>query len=137
MTTIISEIFGREVLDSRGNPTVEVEVRSTSGHFGRAIVPSGASTGSFEAVELRDGESRFMGKGVQKAVDNVNSVISPALNGMNLFDQLLVDKTMITLDGSENKNVLGANAILGVSIALAHASAKSKEIPLYKYLGGE
>ena len=134
--TTIKDIFAREVLDSRGNPTVEVDVRTDSGEFGRGIVPSGASTGTFEALELRDGDTRFMGKGVQKAVDNVNSVIAPALVGMNVFDQLLVDKTMITLDGSENKTVLGANAILGVSMAVARAGAAAVGMPLFAYLGG-
>ena len=134
--TTIKDIFAREVLDSRGNPTVEVDVRTDSGEFGRGIVPSGASTGTFEALELRDGDTRFMGKGVQKAVDNVNSVIAPALVGMNVFDQLLVDKTMITLDGSENKTVLGANAILGVSMAVARAGAAAGGMPLFAYLGG-
>ena len=134
--TTIKDVFAREVLDSRGNPTVEVDVRTDSGEFGRGIVPSGASTGTFEALELRDGDTRFMGKGVQKAVDNVNSVIAPALVGMNVFDQLLVDKTMITLDGSENKTVLGANAILGVSMAVARAGAAAVGMPLFAYLGG-
>jgi len=134
--TTIKDIFAREVLDSRGNPTVEVDVRTASGEFGRGIVPSGASTGTFEALELRDGDTRFMGKGVQKAVDNVNSVIAPALVGMSVFDQLLVDKTMITLDGSENKTVLGANAILGVSMAVARAGAAAVGMPLFAYLGG-
>ena len=132
----ISQVYGREVLDSRGNPTVEVEVQLESGHTGRAIVPSGASTGTFEALELRDGESRYLGKGVQKAVENVNSVISPALQGLNALDQLLVDDTMLKLDGSENKNVLGANAILGVSMAVSRAASDAVGLPLYAYLGG-
>jgi len=134
--SVISRVYGREVLDSRGNPTVEVEVQLESGHFGRAIVPSGASTGTFEALELRDGESRYLGKGVQKAVENVNAVIAPALQGINGLDQLLVDNTMLTLDGSDNKNVLGANAILGVSMAVARAAADAVGLPLYSYLGG-
>ena len=134
--TVISHVLGREVLDSRGNPTVEVEVRTKSGHFGRAIVPSGASTGTFEALELRDGESRYLGKGVQKAVANVNSVIAPALVGISALDQLLVDQTMLQLDGSENKNLLGANAILGVSMAVARAAADAVGLPLFAYLGG-
>tara|TARA_Y100001935_G_scaffold255570_2_gene269586 strand:- start:4040 stop:5326 length:1287 start_codon:yes stop_codon:yes gene_type:complete len=133
---VISQVYGREVLDSRGNPTVEVEVQLESGHFGRAIVPSGASTGTFEALELRDGESRYLGKGVQKAVENVNTVIAPALQGINGLDQLLVDNTMLTLDGSDNKKVLGANAILGVSMAVARAAADAVGLPLYSYLGG-
>lgn len=133
---VISQVYGREVLDSRGNPTVEVEVQLESGHSGRAIVPSGASTGTFEALELRDGESRYLGKGVKKAVENVNAVIAPALLGVNGLDQLLVDNTMLTLDGSDNKNVLGANAILGVSMAVARAAADAVGLPLYSYLGG-
>ena len=133
--SVISQVYGREVLDSRGNPTVEVEVQLESGHFGRAIVPSGASTGTFEALELRDGESRYLGKGVQKAVENVNAVIAPALQGINGLDQLLVDNTMLTLDGSDNKKVLGANAILGVSMAVARAAADAVGLPLYSYLG--
>jgi len=133
---VISHVYGREVLDSRGNPTVEVDVQLESGHFGRSIVPSGASTGTFEALELRDGESRYLGKGVKKAVENVNAVIAPALLGVNGLDQLLVDNIMLTLDGSENKNVLGANAILGVSMAVARAAADAVGLPLYSYLGG-
>ncbi len=134
--TVISQVLGREVLDSRGNPTVEVEVRTKSGHFGRAIVPSGASTGTFEALELRDGDKRYLGKGVQKAVANVNTVIAPALEGISVLDQLLVDNTMLTLDGSDNKNLLGANAILGVSMAVARAGAEAVGLPLFAYLGG-
>ncbi len=134
--TKITHVLGREVLDSRGNPTVEVEVKTKSGHFGRAIVPSGASTGTFEALELRDGEKRYLGKGVQKAVANVNTVIAPALEGVNVLDQLLVDHTMLELDGSENKNLLGANAILGVSMAVARAAADAVGLPLFAYLGG-
>jgi enolase len=134
--TKISKIVAREVLDSRGNPTVEVDVHTESSSIGRAIVPSGASTGTFEALELRDGDQRFKGKGVQKAVENVNQVIAPALVGMNVFDQLLIDQTMIMLDGSDNKKVLGANAILGVSMAVSRAAAESINVPLYSYLGG-
>ena len=136
MMTTIEQIFGREVLDSRGNPTVEVEVTTSSGFTGRAIVPSGASTGTFEALELRDGDDRYLGKGVKKAVANVNEVICPALLGMNVLDQLSVDKAMLTLDGSDNKNTLGANAILGVSMAVARAAATEVGLPLFAYLGG-
>ena len=115
----IESIFAREIMDSRGNPTVEVEVIVEGGFMGRAAVPSGASTGAFEAVELRDGDKgRYLGKGVQKAVDNVNDIIAPEIVGMNVFDQALIDKTMIDLDGTPNKAKLGANAILGVSLAL-------------------
>ena len=134
--TTIEQIFGREVLDSRGNPTVEVEVTTSSGFTGRAIVPSGASTGTFEALELRDGDDRYLGKGVKKAVANVNEVICPALLGMNVLDQLSIDKAMLTLDGSDNKNTLGANAILGVSMAVARAAAAEVGLPLFAYLGG-
>jgi enolase len=134
--TLIEHVFGREVLDSRGNPTIEVEVVTQSGHFGRAIVPSGASTGSFEALELRDGDTRYLGKGVQKAVQNVNEVIAPALLGTDVQDQILIDNTLIKLDGTENKEVLGANAILGVSMAAVRAGADSVSLPLYAYLGG-
>jgi enolase len=132
----IEKIFGREVLDSRGNPTVEVEVTTAGGFTGRAIVPSGASTGTFEALELRDGEDRYLGKGVQKAVANVNNVIAPALINLNVLDQLKIDQTMLDLDGSENKNTLGANAILGVSMAVARAAASVVGLPLFAYLGG-
>ncbi|WP_054951285.1 phosphopyruvate hydratase [Numidum massiliense] len=136
MTTIL-EVYGREVLDSRGNPTVEVEVVLESGAVGRAIVPSGASTGAHEAVELRDGDkARYMGKGVQKAVANVNDIIAPELVGYDALDQVGVDKALIALDGTENKGKLGANAILGVSLATARAAADALEIPLYTYLGG-
>ena len=134
--TAIEKIFGREVLDSRGNPTVEVEVTTTSGFIGRSIVPSGASTGTFEALELRDGEDRYAGKGVQKAVANVNRVIAPALLGLNVLDQLKIDQTMLDLDGSDNKNTLGANAILGVSMATCRAAAAAVGLPLFAYLGG-
>lgn len=133
----IQHVYAREVLDSRGNPTVEVEVLTESGFFGRAIVPSGASTGEYEAVELRDGDKdRYLGKGVQKAVDNVNNLISEAIIGFDVTDQAGIDRTMIALDGTENKGKLGANAILGVSMACAHAAAESVGLPLYRYLGG-
>jgi enolase len=133
----IAEIHAREVLDSRGNPTVEAEVLLSDGSLGRAIVPSGASTGEHEAVELRDGDTnRFMGKGTLKAVENVNSEIAEALAGYDAFDQRGLDHKMIELDGTENKGRLGANAILSVSMAAARASAESLKIPLYRYLGG-
>lgn len=133
----IIDVYAREVLDSRANPTVEVEVELEDGSMGRAIVPSGASTGAFEAVELRDGDkSRFLGKGVLKAVQNVNEIIAPELIGMNVFDQPLIDKVMIELDGTDNKGKLGANAILGVSLAVARAAAASLGLPLYQYIGG-
>ena len=133
----IVKVWGREVLDSRGNPTVEVEVMTESGAFGRAIVPSGASTGEREALELRDGDkSRYLGKGTLKAVNNVNEVIAPAILGMNVADQALIDKTMIELDGTFDKSKLGANAILGVSMACARAAADYYGMPLYRYLGG-
>ena len=135
----IVDVYAREVLDSRGNPTIEVEVFTESGAFGRALVPSGASTGEYEAVELRDGDkSRYLGKGVQKAVDNVNEIIAPMLVGeeYSVLDQVGVDHALIELDGTENKGKLGANAILGVSMAVAHAAANYLDIPLYQYLGG-
>jgi enolase len=136
MSTII-EIYAREVLDSRGNPTVEVEVYTESGAFGRAIVPSGASTGEYEAVELRDGDKeRYLGKGVLNAVNNVNENIAPELIGFDVLDQVGIDQTLIELDGTENKGKLGANAILGVSMAVAHAAADFLGVPLYVYLGG-
>jgi enolase len=136
MSTII-EIYAREVLDSRGNPTVEVEVYTESGAFGRAIVPSGASTGEYEAVELRDGDKeRYLGKGVMNAVNNVNENIAPELIGFDVLDQVGIDQTLIELDGTENKGKLGANAILGVSMAVAHAAADFLNVPLYMYLGG-
>ena len=130
---IIAEVYAREVLDSRGNPTVEVEVTTESGAFGRALVPSGASTGQYEAVELRDGDKgRYLGKGVTKAVTNVNEEIAPLLEGkFDVFDQVGIDYAMIELDGTENKGRLGANAILGVSLAVAHAAADSLGVPLY------
>lgn len=133
----ITDIYAREVLDSRGNPTVEVEVRTDSGVFGRGIVPSGASTGEHEAVELRDGDKeRYLGKGVSKAVENVNTVIADALLGYDVRNQQAIDKLMIELDGTPNKGKLGANAILGVSIAVARAAAEYTDVPLYQYLGG-
>ncbi len=133
----ITDILAREVLDSRGNPTIEVEVYTESGAFGRGMVPSGASTGEHEAIELRDGDkSRYLGKGVLKAVENVNNVISEALIGFDVRDQMAIDKTMIELDGTPNKSKLGANAILGVSIAVARAAADYLDVPLYQYLGG-
>ncbi|HAS53992.1 MAG TPA: phosphopyruvate hydratase [Nitrospiraceae bacterium] len=132
----ILDVFAREVIDSRGNPTVEADVFLESGAMGRAIVPSGASTGEREALELRDGGSRYLGKGVQKAVKNVIDVIAPALLGMEAMDQAVVDKTMIELDGTENKGKLGANAILAVSLAVARAAAEESGLPLYQYLGG-
>jgi enolase len=133
----IAEIHAREVLDSRGNPTVEAQVFLADGSFGRAIVPSGASTGEHEAVELRDDDTnRFLGKGVLKAVENVNSEIAEALAGLDAFDQRALDQKMIELDGTDNKGRLGANAILSVSMAAARASAESLKVPLYRYLGG-
>ena len=133
----IVEIHAREILDSRGNPTVEVEVRTVSGAFGRAAVPSGASTGENEALELRDGDkNRYLGKGVLNAVKNVNEVIAPAVIGMNVADQVGIDKTMIALDGTPTKSKLGANAILGVSLAVARAAADYFGMPLYRYIGG-
>jgi enolase len=132
----IEHIVGREVLDSRGNPTVEVEVLLESGARGRAIVPSGASTGQFEAVELRDDETRFGGKGVLRAVEHVNGELHAALIGMEALDQRTVDVAMIDLDGTDNKARLGANALLGVSLAVARASADEQELPLFRYVGG-
>ena len=133
----IEKIVGREVLDSRGNPTVEVDVTLESGAFGRAAVPSGASTGENEALELRDGDkSRYMGKGVLKAVANVNGPIAEALVGMSALDQIAIDEAMLALDGTDTKSRLGANAILGVSLAVAKAAADYLDLPLYKYIGG-
>jgi enolase len=133
----IVKITGREVLDSRGNPTVEVDVLTASGAFGRAAVPSGASTGVHEALELRDGDkSRYLGKGVLKAVENVNNIIEPALIGYSVLDQTAIDKALIELDGTPTKSKLGANAILGVSLAVAKAAADYLNIPLYRYIGG-
>lgn len=135
--TIISDVYAREILDSRGNPTIEVEVWTESGGYGRAGVPSGASTGAFEAVELRDGDkSRYLGKGVQTAVDNVNNIIAPEIIGRDSVDQILIDNMLIDLDGTHNKGKLGANAILGVSIACAKAAADTLGLNLYQYLGG-
>ena len=135
--SIITDVYAREILDSRGNPTIEVEVYTESGAFGRGLVPSGASTGEHEAVELRDGDkARYGGKGVLKAVDNVNNIIAEAIIGYDVRDQMAIDKAMIALDGTPNKGKLGANAILGVSIACARAAADYLEIPLYHYLGG-
>ncbi|MBA8822056.1 phosphopyruvate hydratase [Ochrobactrum sp. P6BS-III] len=135
MTAII-DIVGREILDSRGNPTVEVDVVLEDGSFGRAAVPSGASTGAHEAVELRDGGSRYLGKGVEKAVEAVNGKIFDAIAGLDAESQLLIDQTLIDLDGTANKGNLGANAILGVSLAVAKAAAQATGLPLYRYVGG-
>ncbi|HDR05429.1 MAG TPA: phosphopyruvate hydratase [Candidatus Marinimicrobia bacterium] len=135
MSTIV-EVFGREILDSRGNPTVEVEVILEDGSWGRAAVPSGASTGEHEAIELRDGDDRYMGKGVLKAVQNVNEIIAPEIEGEDVLELARLDQIMIDLDGTENKEKLGANAILGVSMAAARAGAAFLEMPLYTYLGG-
>ncbi|MFN4235179.1 MAG: phosphopyruvate hydratase [Bacteroidia bacterium] len=133
----IAQIHARQILDSRGNPTIEVDVVTDRGTFGRAAVPSGASTGVHEAVELRDGDKgRYLGKEVQKAVQNVNTVIAQELNGMYIFDQIAIDQTMIELDGTDNKSNLGANAILGVSLACAKAAAETAGQPLYRYVGG-
>lgn len=135
--SIITDVYAREVLDSRGNPTLEVEVYTESGAFGRGMVPSGASTGEHEAVELRDGDkSRYLGLGTQKAVDNVNNIIAEAIIGYDVRDQQAIDRAMIALDGTPNKGKLGANAILGVSIGVARAAADYLEVPLYTYLGG-
>lgn len=134
--SIILSVHARQILDSRGNPTVEVDVITEDGIIGRAAVPSGASTGEHEAVELRDGDSSFMGKGVSKAVENVNSAIAEEILGMSVFEQNLIDQTMIELDGTPNKSKLGANAILGVSLAVAKAAANQLGMPLYRYVGG-
>jgi enolase len=134
--SIIINIHARQILDSRGNPTVEVDVLTENGLLGRAAVPSGASTGEHEAVELRDGGDSYMGKGVRQAVDNVNHVLAEELVGMSVFEQNLIDKTMIDLDGTPNKSKLGANAILGVSLAVAKAAAEELGLPLYRYVGG-
>src|ERR1700730_8428648 len=135
--TIISDVRARQILDSRGNPTVEVDVELTGGAVGRAIVPSGASTGEHEAWELRDGEKdKYLGKGVLKAVDNVESKIADAITGMDALDQIGIDHAMIALDGTPNKKELGANAILGVSLAVAHAASAQLDLPLFRYLGG-
>ena len=136
MTDII-DVFAREVLDSRGNPTVEVEVVTSGGVMGRAIVPSGASTGEYEAVELRDGDKeRYLGKGVLQAVQNVNEIVAPELEGIDVTEQKMIDEMLIDLDGSKNKGKIGANAILGVSLACAKAAAESCGLPLYRYIGG-
>ena len=133
----ITDVFAREVLDSRGNPTIEVEITTESGASGSALVPSGASTGEHEAVELRDGDKdRYLGKGVLKAVKNVNEIIAPEILGLDVTYQNVIDQVMIDLDGTENKGNLGANAILGVSMAAAHAAAEFVGLPLYNYLGG-
>jgi enolase len=134
--SIISHIFARQILDSRGNPTVEVDVVTENGILGRAAVPSGASTGEYEAVELRDGGDLYLGKGVLKAIENVNDVIAPELIGYSVFEQNLIDQLMIDLDGTENKAKLGANAILGVSLAVAKAAAEELGLPLFRYVGG-
>jgi enolase len=135
--SLIIDVHARQILDSRGNPTIEVEVVTENGNMGRAAVPSGASTGKHEAVELRDGDNKvYMGKGVLKAVDNVNNKIANALHGVDVFEQNLIDKLMIDLDGSENKGNIGANAILGVSLAVAKAAAQESRQPLYRYIGG-
>ncbi|MFW2479737.1 MAG: phosphopyruvate hydratase [Lentimonas sp.] len=137
MSTIITDIRAREIIDSRGNPTIEVDVELDSGIIGRAMVPSGASTGEHEAVELRDGDkARYLGKGVLKAVDNVDNVIAPELIGHDACDQLTIDSIMLELDGTPNKGKLGANAMLGVSLAVARGAADALGLPLYKYLGG-
>ena len=132
----IELIHARQILDSRGNPTLEVEVVTSEGAFGRAAVPSGASTGIHEAVELRDGGNRWMGKGVSRAVDHVNTILNDELNGLDVTEQRLIDQVMIDIDGTENKGNLGANAILGVSLAVAKAAAESVRQPLYRYIGG-
>ncbi len=137
MKTTIIDVWAREILDSRGNPTVEVEVELEDGTVGRAAVPSGASTGEHEAVELRDGDAnRYKGKGVQKAVANVNDVLAEEVVGFDAQDQIGIDKMMLQLDGTPNKGKLGANAILGVSLAVAKAAAQSLGMPLYRYIGG-
>ena len=136
MNSAIEKIYAREILDSRGNPTIEVDVITRSGHLGRAAVPSGASTGEYEAIELRDmDEKRYLGKGVRKAVNNINSIIGDALNGFNVMEQTEIDNLMIRLDGTENKSNLGANALLGVSMAVAHAGSMVSDMPLYSYIG--
>ena len=134
--SIIVKVHARQIFDSRGNPTVEVDVITENGILGRAAVPSGASTGEHEAVELRDGGKAFMGKGVLKAIENVNTVLANEIVGMSVFEQNLIDKTMIELDGTPNKSNLGANAILGISLAVAKAAANELGMPLYRYVGG-
>ena len=136
MSEILS-LNAREILDSRGNPTIEVEVITSGGHLGRAAVPSGASTGAHEACELRDGDNkRYLGKGVLKAVENVREKFAPEIVGLNCLDQVFIDKILRDVDGTENKSNLGANAILGISLAVAHAGAKTSGLPLYRYVGG-
>ncbi|RMB62771.1 phosphopyruvate hydratase [Dokdonia sinensis] len=134
--SMIIDIHARQILDSRGNPTVEVDVHTENGYMGRAAVPSGASTGEHEAVELRDGGKAYMGKGVLRAIDNVNDIIAQELLGISVFEQNFIDQTMIALDGTKNKSKLGANAILGVSLACAKAAAAELNMPLYRYIGG-
>jgi len=135
--SVIKSVFARQIMDSRGNPTVEVEVITEDGSIGRAAVPSGASTGENEAIELRDGDnSKYMGKGVKTAVDNVNNIIAPAIEGMVAVEQNLIDRKMVEMDGTANRSKLGANAILGVSLASAHAAADVCQLPLYRYIGG-
>ena len=134
--SIIIKIHARQILDSRGNPTVEVDVFTESGIFGRAAVPSGASTGEHEAVELRDGGDSFMGKGVMTAVNNINDILSEEIIGLSVFDQNKIDKLMIDLDGTHNKSKYGANALLGISLAISKAAANELGIPLYRYIGG-
>ena len=135
--TMINYVHAREILDSRGNPTVEVEVVTASHYFGRAAVPSGASTGEYEACEMRDGDkSRYLGKGVLKAVRNIKEIIAPKLKGVDCTNQGFIDQLLLEIDGTENKTNLGANAILGVSLACAKAAAESSGLPLYRYIGG-
>ena len=134
--SVIIEVYARQIFDSRGNPTVEVDVITENGIMGRAAVPSGASTGEHEAVELRDGGKAYMGKGVSQAVKNVNKVLAQELIGASVFDQNKIDQMMIELDGTPNKSKLGANAILGISLATAKAAANELGLPLYRYLGG-
>ena len=134
--SIILDVHARQILDSRGNPTIEVDVVTDGGAKGRAAVPSGASTGEYEAVELRDGGKEYLGKSVLKAVENVNDIIAEEIIGMNVFDQNLIDKVLIELDGTPNKSKLGANAILGVSLAVAKAAAAELGLPLFRYVGG-
>ena len=134
--TSIKSVKAREILDSRGNPTIEVDVALSDGAFGRAAVPSGASTGAFEAAELRDGGERYLGKGVRQAASNIEKLIAPSVVGQNPFEQQVIDKLMIEIDGSPNKSKLGANAILGVSLAVARAAANSKKLPFYTFIGG-
>ena len=132
----IEQVHAREVLDSRGNPTVEVEVLLSGGGYGKALVPSGASTGTHEALELRDGDERYGGKGVRKAVENVSAVLGPQIIGIDPRDQNSLDRFLIEVDGTDNKGKMGANAILGISLAAARAAADGYELPLYRYLGG-